>query len=88
MSSELHERLLDVAPLLLEVGDLVVDLVERELEVSRRDFTALLGDHGADFRQGEAELLALEDDGKSGAIAGVIDASRALARGERRPRSS
>src|SRR5215213_2654922 len=35
--------------------------------------------HGADFRQGEAELLALEDDGKSGAIAGVIDASRALA---------
>ncbi len=82
MRLELGEGLLDVDLLLLEVGDLVVDLVEGELQVGGRHFAAaLFRDHRADLGEGEPELLALQDDGKAGAVTGIVDSSGTVAAG-------
>ena len=57
---EFRERFVDLDALLLEVTDLIFDLVERKVEFGRDAIgDAVLCQHGADFRKGKSELLAL-----------------------------
>ena len=42
---------------------------------------ALLGQHGADLGEGEAELLALQDHGEALAVAGIVDAGGSVPAG-------
>jgi hypothetical protein len=71
------------------MADLVLDLVEGELEIHSRSIARpFFRQHRADLGQGEAELLALEDDGETLAIPGIVDARVPSRRGDRRPRSS
>ena len=77
---KLRKGLLDLDLLLLEMPDLDLDLVEGELEVHGRLVArALLGHHGADLGEREAELLALQDHREAVTVAGVIDAGRSVA---------
>ena len=84
---KLRKGLLDLDLLLLEMADLVFDLVQGELEVQSGPVArALLGYHGADFGEREAELLALQDHREAVTVAGIVDASGSVAaRGQQAP---
>jgi hypothetical protein len=82
VSLELNESLLDVDLLLLQMADLIVNLVERQLQVCGRNLaTALLGDHRADLGEGEAELLPLQNHREARAVTGIINARSAISPG-------
>src|SRR5829696_8934476 len=56
------------------MGDLVLDLFQAELELGGgREGLLALRQHVADLDQGEAELLAFQDDGQAGPVAGAVD---------------
>jgi hypothetical protein len=56
---ELSDSRLDLGLLTLEMLDLIVDLLRRELQLGARAFAPLL--EGADLGEGESEALALQN---------------------------
>src|SRR5215210_5424353 len=71
---QLCQRRVDLALLVLQMGDLVLDLLRAEPELGGRGKGALaLRQHVADLDQGEAELLALQDNGQAGPVAGIVN---------------
>ncbi len=68
------------------MADLVLDLVHRQLKLGGRPVgDPILGQHGADLGEGEAQLLALENHGQTIPVPGAVDPRRAVAAGREKP---
>ena len=78
---ELDDGFLDLALLLLEMGDLLHALLARQLQLLvRTGVVALVGlDHFRDLGQREAEALALEDELQAHAVRGAVETGEPFA---------